>query len=151
MRAFGWICAAGVVLGVSGQVADNLGVLVHRRPAVAVVLDGSALAVPSQIGGYERVVLRFTIDDGREVAAFVPAGRWPLDRPAPSAGTEIPIRYDPRDPAARVTFRGAGEAALRILGALLGGWLMLSWSVRVGRGASGSAPRTLWPPWPFGR
>jgi hypothetical protein len=151
MRAFGWICAAGVVLGVPAHVADNLGVLLLRRPAMAVVLDGSSLAVPSSIGGFERVALRFTVHDGREVTAFVPVAPWPFGWPTAPAGTEVAIRYDPRDPATRVTFRSAGGAVLRLLADLLGGWLMLSWSVRVGRGAPGSAPRTFWPPWPFGR
>lgn len=150
MRAFGWICAASVALGVPAQVADNLGVLL-RPNAMAVVLDSSSVDAPPSIGPYARIALRFTIGDGRETTAFVPLAPWPLGGPAPPAGTEISVRYDPRNPAARVSSSGAGEAALRILASLLGGWLMLSWSVRVGRGASGSATRTFWPPWPFGR
>jgi hypothetical protein len=151
MRAFGWICAASVVLGIPAQVADNLGVLLLRQPAMAVVLDSNSVAAPPSIGPYERIALRFTTGAGRQMTAFVPVASWPLGGPVPADGTEVAIRYDPRDPVARVTFRSAGGAALRILVNLVGGWLMLSWSVRVGRGASGSALRTFWPPWPFGR
>ena len=160
IRGFAWLCAASIVFGAPVQIADDLSLLLTRKPAVARVLapddPGGAPAplvfsapLPPWSRQIERVALRFTTDDGREVTAAVaalpPSSYWL------ATGTEVPIRYDPRDPANGVVVRTTWMIWLRLVGTLLFGWLLLGWSVRVGRGASPYAHRTTWPPWSFAR
>jgi hypothetical protein len=101
------------------------------------------------LGRAPGLALRFTTEDGREVTAAVAA--LPFDTLSRSTGPQVSVRYDPRDPALRVTSRTAGPIWLNTLANLVFGWLVLGWSVRVGRGASPSAGKTHWPPWPIKR
>jgi len=143
LRAFGWLCVAGILLGVTAQLAHNLAVLIIWKPAMA------RIVTVEDLSGAPGLVLRFTTKDGREVTAALAA--LPFDTLSRSAGPQVSVRYDPRDPALRVTSRTAGLILMNTVANLVFWWLVLGWSVRVRQGASPNAWKTFWPPWPIKR
>jgi len=154
-RAFGWIGVWAIIIGAPVQVGGDLLVLLQHKSAVARVLapdepggmpDPSVLPLPwdSRI---ERLGLRFTTHDGREVTAAVAAHAIRPRNP----GTEVQVRYDPSNPAVGLSLQSTWSIWFNLITTPLMSWLLLSYSLRLARGASPYARRICWPPLPFGR
>jgi hypothetical protein len=155
IRAFGWICVWAIVIGTPLQVAEDLELLLRKHAAMARVLahdepggmpDATQLP-PPWAGRLQRLALRFTTRDGREVTAAVAAHAI---RPA-TPGTAVQVRYDPSNPALALSLRSTWAIWSSLILTPLMSLPLLSCFLRMARGAPPNAWRTYWPPLPFGR
>jgi hypothetical protein len=97
-----------------------------------------------------RVGLKFRTAQGQEFVVAVPITASKPWRPlAPSA--EVPVRYNPVNPAEHLVVVAAWDVWLHIVLNALALWILLPAMIRAARGAPDISWRTALPPWPFRR